>query len=160
MERIGNWNQTGIISAQEANDISSVHIGNEPQGYSLNTGGGDIYNNGSSSGGAWFGSARTQGQTIGVALDLTNNKLYFSTNGVWGNSSDPVAGTNGYSISSSYLPYLPAVGSNDCDVRMNFGNPSMTISSTNADDAGYGSFEYDVPAGYYSICTKNLATYG
>ena len=43
---------------------------------------------------------------------------------------------------------------------MNFGNPTYTISSGNADDAGFGNFEYDVPAGYYSLCTKNLLTYG
>ena len=24
------------------------------------------------------------------------------------------------------------------------------------DDAGEGDFEYDVPAGYYAICTNNL----
>ena len=27
-------------------------------------------------------------------------------------------------------------------------------------NAGYGNFEHDVPAGYYSLCTKNIAEYG
>jgi hypothetical protein len=31
----------------------------------------------------------TTGDIIGVALDLDNNKLYFSKNGVWQNSGDP-----------------------------------------------------------------------
>ena len=42
---------------------------------------------------------------------------------------------------------------------MNFGNGyfgTTSVASTNADDAGIGSFEYDVPAGYYAICTTNL----
>jgi len=29
-----------------------------------------------------------------------------------------------------------------------------------ADAAGFGNFSYAVPAGYYSLCTKNLADYG
>ncbi len=41
----------------------------------------------------------------------------------------------------------------------NFGNPPFTISSGNADANGYGNFEYAVPSGYYSLCTKNLAEY-
>ena len=47
--------------------------------------------------------------------------------------------------------------------QVNFGNGyfgTTAVSSTNADDAGIGSFEYDVPTGYYALCTKNLATYG
>ena len=42
----------------------------------------------------------------------------------------------------------------------NFGNPAFAISSGNADGRGYGNFEYAVPSGYYSICTKNLAEFG
>ena len=30
------------------------------------------------------------------------------------------------------------------------------VSTSQSDDAGIGSFEYDVPAGYYAICTTNL----
>jgi len=43
---------------------------------------------------------------------------------------------------------------------MNFGNAPFTISSGNSDSAGFGNFEYAVPSGYYSLCTKNLAEYG
>ena len=42
----------------------------------------------------------------------------------------------------------------------NFGNPVHSISSGNADDNGYGNFEYAPPSGYYAICTKNLAEFG
>ena len=46
---------------------------------------------------------------------------------------------------------------------MNFGNgyfgtTAITSAGTNA--SGNGAFEYDVPTGYYSLCTKNLNTYG
>jgi hypothetical protein len=45
-------------------------------------------------------------------------------------------------------------------MELNFGNPPFAISSGNADANGYGNFEYTVPTNYYSLCTKNLATYG
>ena len=44
--------------------------------------------------------------------------------------------------------------------KVNFGNPAFAISSGNADANGYGDFEYAVPSGYYSLCTKNLAEFG
>ena len=30
----------------------------------------------------------------------------------------------------------------------------------NADENGYGNFEYSVPSGFYALCTKNLAEFG
>jgi len=44
--------------------------------------------------------------------------------------------------------------------NINFGSPPFAISSTQADDDGHGNFEYDVPAGYFALCSKNLAEYG
>jgi hypothetical protein len=43
---------------------------------------------------------------------------------------------------------------------MNFGNPPFAITTGNEDANGYGNFEYEVPSGYYALCTKNLAEYG
>ena len=40
------------------------------------------------------------------------------------------------------------------------------VTSTEADDAGIGAFEYDpsagtiVPTGFYALCTKNIKAYG
>ena len=49
----------------------------------------------------------------------------------------------------------------DNDLKVNFGGySSQAISSGNTDANGYGNFEYAVPSGYYSICTKNLAEFG
>ena len=36
----------------------------------------------------------------------------------------------------------------------------FSISSGNADDNGFGNFEYAVPSGYYALNTKNINTYG
>lgn len=126
---------------------------------------GNVYNNGSTiltSMGTY-----TTGDIIGVALDLTNNKIYFSKNGTFINSANPANGTNGSTVTapSSFTSgnYFPAVGDNDTaseTFELNFGNPSFTIASGNADANGYGNFEYSVPSGFYSLNSKNLAQYG
>ena len=49
------------------------------------------YNNSATS----FGNTYTTGDIIGIAMDLDNNKLYFSKNGTWQNSGDPTSGSTG-----------------------------------------------------------------
>jgi len=105
-----------------------------------------------------------QGDIISVALDLDNGKLYFATNGTYGNSSNPSTASNGYSFTVGTDTYFPAVNVRETSEsgtwELNFGNPPFTISSGNSDGNGYGNFEYAVPSSYYSLCTKNLAEYG
>ena len=50
------------------------------------------------------------GDVVGVAVDLDNNKIYFRRNGVWETNHDPVAGTGGHSIhaDSTYYPAASA----------------------------------------------------
>jgi hypothetical protein len=114
-----------------------------------------------------YGTSYTAGDIIGIALDMINNKLYFSKNGVFQNSGDPTSGATGTGAAftvQSALTYFPA-----CNLRyspvagewsFNFGYPAFTIASGNADANGFGNFEYAVPSGYYALCTKNLALYG
>ena len=116
-----------------------------------------------------FGDTYTDGDIISVALDLDNNKVYYAKNGTWQNSQDPTDGTNALTItapaSTDSGVYFPAIGDRTAAKyytwEANFGGcPAFTVSSSNADDNGYGNFEYDVPAGYLAICTKNLGSDG
>jgi len=139
------------------------HIAASNSGYCYLYGGNKQYNGS----GASFGDSWTTGDIIGIAIDLTNSKLYFSKNGTWQNSGDPTSGATGtgsaYDIVSDVF-YTFGGSSNDTGTdpvySWNFGNPSFAISSGNADGDGYGNFEYAVPSGYYALCTKNLAEYG
>ena len=117
-----------------------------------------------------YGDAYTDDDIIGVAVDLDNNKIYWSKNGTFQDSGDPTSGATGTGSAfdlgapSSGFYYFgvnqednAGNGTWDC----NFGGcPAFTISSGNADADGYGNFEYAVPSGYYALCTKNLAEYG
>jgi hypothetical protein len=118
-----------------------------------------------------YGVSYTTGDIIGIALDLDNNKLYFSKNGTFMNSGVPTSGATGtgaISITASsssnsgnyFFGSTNHDSSNNGTWSWNFGNPPFTISSGNSDANGIGNFEYSVPSGYYSLCTKNLAEYG
>ena len=103
-----------------------------------------------------------------IAYDIDNLKIYLGKNGTWLNSGDPAGGSGNVTTLVSGTDYAPITGalnasSNSArnnDWQFNFGNPTFTISSGNADADGYGNFEYAVPSGFYALCSKNLAEYG
>ena len=103
------------------------------------------------------------GNIVGVAADFTNKKIYFHVNGTYINSGDPAAGSNGYTIpttAESFYSFMCSVYGASGTWEANFGSPSFSISSGNADGNGYGNFEYAVPSGYLALCTKNLGSDG
>lgn len=118
-----------------------------------------------------YGNSYAVNDIVGIALDLDNNKLYFSKNGVFQNSGDPTSGSTGTgalsltaasSTQSGAYFFNPGCHSatQNGDWSANFGSPPYSISSGNADANGHGNFEYAVPSGYFALCTKNLAEFG
>jgi len=125
-----------------------------------------------------YGNTWGVGDIIGVAMDLDNSKLYFSINGVWQDSGDPTSGATGtgaHSMSTAVAntllgAYYPAFGDHGGSGyttgigNFNFGNgyfkTTAVTEPADADDAGIGAMEYDVPAGYYCLCTRNIKAYG
>ena len=122
-----------------------------------------------------YGSALSNDDIIGVAMDIDNQEVYFSENGTFLNSGDPTSGAsktggvvnaggrNIFSTGSGTLFFAVADfdQSAQCVFEANFGGGSVSaISSGNADANGHGNFEYAVPSGYFALCTKNLAEYG
>ena len=59
--------------------------------------------------------------------------------------------------------WIPIIGDTydvtDGNYNINFGNPSVIISSGNSDPNGHGNFEYTTKTGY-AWNTKNLAEFG
>ena len=124
---------------------------------------GNLYYNGGSTG---TYASYTTGDIIGVAMDLDNNRLFFSKNGTWQNSADPTTSTGAYTITAPASTdsgfYFPAVGYWDTGngtFECNFGNGyfgTTAISSEGTNASGNGKFQYDVPAGYTALSTKGL----
>lgn len=123
-------------------------LGNDVGAYVYNSGDGRKYNNGGNSA---YGATWGTGDTISVLWDADTNTLVFYKNGV-------SQGTAWSSLTGEYGLAFNCNGSDSATI--NFGNPSITISSGNSDANGYGNFEYAVPSGYYALNTKNLAEYG
>ena len=120
-----------------------------------------------------YGGSVAVNDVIGFAIDMDNGYFYVSHNGTWVNSGDPTSGATGTGNTNrtgnlnfdftGLLMGIAGSAQNTDYVDWNFGNGyfgSTSAGATNADDAGQGVFKYDVPAGYYSMCTKNLNTYG
>ena len=158
--------QVGIKGRSPTSNTDGIGAGTD--GYCYSGENGNKMNN-TGGAGSSYGDSYTDGDIIGIALDLDNNKLYFSKNGTWQDSGDPTSGSTGtgaaFSLGTPSSGFY-FFGVDDEDNaghntwEANFGSPSFAISSGNADDNGYGNFEYDVPAGFYALCTKNLGEYG
>ena len=170
LKKIDNSFQVGIApqpTDANTNGVNKMGYGANEISYYDGNGYKYINNSGSS-----YGDAIADGDIVGVALDLDNNKLYFSRNGTFQNSGDPTSGATGtgaisvVAVESNGTGGYVAAGSHNAGgsyngtAAYNFGNPSFAISSGNADGRGYGNFEYAVPSGYYSLCTKNLGEFG
>ena len=109
-----------------------------------------------------------------LALDMDNHRCWFGINGTWQDSGDPTSGSTGTGDMTTQIsdqshintgefifPFFGDVSTSEkTDISVNFGNPSFSISSGNADANGYGNFEYAPPSGFYALCSKNLAEFG
>ena len=171
----GKWYwETRVNSWQSANNSSVGITSQSPTAtnYEYYNVEGNIIGYGYYSGGSVYGAGSTLASSygsasgthiIGVALDLDNNKIAWSYDGTFQGSANPVNGANMIAITapSSLLTglYFPAFTqkSQTKTFNVNFGNPTFAISSGNADDNNRGKFEYDVPAGFLSLCTANLS---
>jgi hypothetical protein len=138
------------------------HLGEQPYSAGIFSNGGSIYYNTGNQFYSGAGSYSTNA-IIQLAMDLDNGFLYWGVNGTYVNSGNPTSGgtgTGGMAISNltaggSYT--FGATVNASAVVSLNFGSPAYAISSGNADGNGYGNFEYAVPSGYLSLCTKNLS---
>jgi len=125
-------------------------------------------------------AATSADDIVQFALDMDADPkvMYFGNGGSWGDGSgntDESSPSSGMEISGGAHDILTDTtdnagfigfsfhssgGGSSAVAQINFGNPSFAISSGNADANGYGNFEYEVPSGYYALCTKNLAEFG
>ena len=107
------------------------------------------------------------GDIIGCAVDMDNNKIYFSINGVWQESGDPTSGATGTGSAFTIIDppsgfYFPKIGKEAADTGVwsfNFGNGyfgTTAVSSAGTNASGIGIFEHDVPTGFTSLSTKGL----
>jgi hypothetical protein len=155
----GSYPIIGVIDAQSTLRRNSTYFvaadvdTNNPSGFAVFSNG-SIYHNNSSSYGA-LGTTYTSGDIIGLALDMDSGT---KTLGFYKNGSLQTTINLDEPPSGSYM-FASGVHSSASSGKgeFNFGNPTFTISSGNTDGNSRGNFEYAVPSGYLSLCTKNLS---
>ena len=165
-----NYTQlAGVIkeSTMESSALTSFNVGANDGGWSYflqgNSDNGKAFHNNSSSSAYTTMSA---GDILSIAVDSDNGKIYFAVNGTYVNSGDPANGTGAvYTNLPTGENLFPAITNyvgdgSTATLLMNFGSPSFSISSGNADANGHGNFEYAVPSGYFALNTKNLSEFG
>ena len=158
----------GITSTSSASTTDELgHFAND-YGYYSNTG--EYRNNNTLSS---YGNSWTQDDIIGIAVDLDNNKLYFSKNGTWQNSGNPESGATGTGAISITDPtstpkgaYFFAVtnwsASSNATFDANFGQGyfgTTQVASAGTSPSGGGIFEFDCPNGYQALCTKGINSF-
>ena len=109
-----------------------------------------------------FGSI-SQNDIIQVAVDNDNGAIYIGQNGTYLNSGIPTSGSSRTGSVSNFTAgsvscFMGARAGSSSVVSANFGNPSFSITSGNADGNGKGTFEYAPPTGYLALCTDNLSS--
>ena len=160
----GKWYVEGKIGSGATLEVGAVDIGTN----AFNKGGTSTNSVGYAYGGTIrVNNSNTQtslstytgGDIIGILLNMdtaTGTVTFYKNNSVVGSAQNFT--TSKPNAAAFYMQSHTSGGNQS--VQWNFGNPSFSISSGNADANGYGNFEYAVPSGYYALCTENLNTYG
>jgi len=170
----GKWYVEAKASAKSAGGLGSfmigivekpstgttVEIGATASAYGYFSDDGNLRSNGSWSS---YGNTYTAGDIIGISINLDDNELKFYKNGTVQNSGTAISITAPASNGTGF--YFVAIGdyneNDNVTWEVNFGNPTFSISSAQADADGYGNMEYAFPdTDYYCLNTKNLAEYG
>jgi len=156
----------GVVDMEYAvsqDQNSYTQLGNGVGGMGYYSASGESYTTGTATS---YGDSYAVGDYIGIALDMDNNKVYFSKNGVWQNSGDPTSGATGTGALALPTTGTYAFGTSVKDsskTDANFGNgyfgttPVTTNSGNGYEGAeGASKFNYTVPTGYSALSTKGL----
>ena len=112
----------------------------------------------------FFSSAGAANDIMAMAIDLDNQKIWWSLNGTWRNGSATASTTFNASYPDSTnldagRNYYLCCGSENSKWSVNYGNGyfgTTAVSSAGTNASGNGIFEYDCPAGFTALSTKGL----
>jgi len=107
------------------------------------------------------------GQTVGVAIDVPNGKIWFAINNAWGSDgggspTDSNVAFTDLTTTGSYdiVTHMGGASVAQPDWLFNFGADSTmqgrVTAGGNADDNGFGDFRYSPPTGFVALCSANI----
>lgn len=131
------------------------------QGYRVRSGAQVYLQNAVGNSSASGATSWAAGDVIGCALDFDNRKIWISKNGSWyigdPNTSSSAATFDSIDNNDDYLAVFQFdnVAGNKV-AGANFGQGIIGLETNFTSDDGYGSFVYDPPTGFDSICEENI----
>jgi len=149
----------GVIDSDgiDYSNNNTTNVSNKGYAYYPNTG-----NKQASGVNASYGATYTNGDVIGVALDMDAGKVWFAKNGTYQASGNPASGTNeAFSgLSGTYFAGATLYAGGFSAVIHNFGQDSSfsgnKTAQGNTDANGIGDFYYAPPSGFLALCSANL----
>ena len=136
--RGGGWSAHGGITYKQNGDQYRLPVG------------------GSSSTTVSYGASYTNGDIIGVAIDVDNDTIVFYKN----NASQGNAAAGPSFLSSNGTYSIMIYGGSAMVFVCNFGQDSSFAGAKtaqgNTDSNGEGDFYYEPPSGFLALCTNNL----
>jgi hypothetical protein len=144
----GKWYFETTITGTLANTQIGIHDANSaastPTMYRTYVSGGSKQSGGTTSA---YGNSFTTNDVIGVAVDMDSGRIWFSKNGTYQASGDPVAGTNAAftDLSGTITPFAVYY---------------QTDLGTSGHNLNFGQrpFAYTAPSGFRALNTQNLPT--
>ena len=110
-----------------------------------------------------YGNTYTDGDIIGIAVNMTDSQVTFYKNNTAQNSGTPFDFSNmtqPYGIDDGALPWVSGIYVADSQV-INFGQDSSFAGNKtpqgNQDSNSKGDFYYAPPSGFLALCTDNLS---
>jgi hypothetical protein len=143
--RTGKWYWEAKAVVYAATDKTAIGVLPSTYGFIGNTNDGTLAGlYGITGHGAGVGSyTYSLNDTIMIAIDADNNKVYYGKNGTYFGTGNPSAGTGGTTQTlTAGVDYLPYVGG--------YGGSAWAVNF------GQRAFTYTVPTGFKSLNTYNL----
>ncbi|HPN96254.1 MAG TPA: tail fiber domain-containing protein, partial [Candidatus Moranbacteria bacterium] len=131
--------------------LLTTYVGNDAEGYSY-----------CPQGNTWHGAVSTSGvstfvqnDVIGVAVDLDEDKVWWSKNGTWQASGDPETGANGRytGLTGTFYPMVGLYTTGN-SVTANFGDSAFSYTPPTGFYSGMYANSY-TSSSYYTIATTD-----
>ena len=156
--------QFGVMRIPATSNATNSYIG-----YATNDAGYAYYNGKVKRSTGGSGDTRTDlatglasyssGDTLAMLFNADDNEIKWYVQDSLQYTLDLSSAPHGYYANDGEWVFaLSAYGTYNA-YNLNFGSPSVSISSGNTDGNGYGNFEFATKGGY-ALCTKNLAEFG
>ena len=153
----GSYNLVGITDRSPTQALNSV-LGSAENEYSVYQLNGNIFNDAGSNPGntqTTYAASFTNNDIIGIAVDLDNNKIYFSKNGDWANGSG-AWGSSTFNASTGAHTITAAQSTNTGNYFFASGDYESGVQAIFEWNFGQRPFSYTQPTDFKKLNSANL----